>query len=156
MVGIVAIHIAVTAHREYLDSGYVARNRDSFMPQNLYDQYFHHDYHVSKTATFMRELAVSGPSFFVSDHSDFPALSYAVLKLYPQGLGAELVYWDDQDLQQQIKDHIRDKTIYVVTGSPQQANVVLKRLGLEAGHLKEIRRAGFFSIYVVNPGDPGA
>ncbi|MHB9100497.1 MAG: hypothetical protein ACYC2E_03110 [Sulfuricella sp.] len=95
----------------------------------------------------------NGPSLFVSDYSDYPALLYAVSKLYPQGLGAELVYWDNQDLQQQIKDHIHDKNLYVVTASPQQANAVLQRFGLGAGSLKKVRRAGFFNIYAVNCAD---
>ena len=149
---LVAALLVLGARREWHNADYTSRNPDGARPQNLYDQYYHHQFFPSGTADALRALARRSPCIMVTDNSDLWALRHAVLNLRPPRLGAPLYHESAPGLPDRLAKLPPSTRIVLVTCSLARANALARRLGLpDTGRVLPLESTGFFKLFIFRP-----
>ena len=157
MAALIVGMFALAGLRETGGTGYASRNPPGSKPQDLYDQYYHRDFHPARAVALAAEFAARTGGVILTDNSDLWALRYAVLGLGPPGPRLPFFHYRKRVLKWHRAELLESRDILIVTRSAKRAADILAHFRLAGrGEPRPYARTGFLKLYLSpRPGADG-
>lgn len=146
---LVALLFGIAGFREAAGAGYVDRypGRRHALVQDLYDQYYHHEYRPAEIAEGVLARMRTHPSaLFLTDHNGLWVIGSEVERRAGRASRSRLVHFRDGSLQ--LRERSNDAPIFLVGHSVERAREMTRLHGLpEARAADLVETSGFFAIF---------
>ena len=129
---------------------FALRNAGKRLPNNLYDQMYHHEYDPEATAERIAELAAASPSLFLTDYHGLWGVGILMSRSSPQEDRPRLIHYREFALNTRS-----DRDLYFVATSLIRVDRLTDALGWpRATAADRVATTGFFTIYQLHPEAP--
>ena len=151
LVALVLAVVAAAAHREWGDAGYVSRARGPALVQNLYDQYYHHEFDPAGMARRIEGIGVASQAVILTDFNGEWVVGLEIERRRGKAARERLVHFSE--VERGLPKQRGRVPLYVLTHHLDRANEILSRCDLPGVAEEDLEAStGFFKLYRVPVG----